>query len=123
MKKFIYKWLPIVFGCHCRSDRSFFFHGQQFPICARCTGELAGMLATPFLWFLFGRPLISVCIGVMIPLILDGSIQYFTKYESKNWLRFLTGFLFGYGLFCLFIISTIETARFGYGLGKKCLGS
>ena len=123
IEKFIYKWLPIFFGCHCRSDRSFFFHGKQFPICARCTGELAGILVTPILWILFGRPSIFVCMGMMVPLILDGSVQYFTKYESKNWIRFLTGFIFGYGLFCLFMISIVETSRFGYQLGKKCLSS
>ncbi|RGF93239.1 DUF2085 domain-containing protein [Ruminococcus sp. AM54-1NS] len=31
-------------GCHQRPDRSFFFHGWQFPVCARCTGVLAGQL-------------------------------------------------------------------------------
>ena len=38
------RWLPVFFGCHCRSDRSFFWKGKQLPICARCTGELAGIL-------------------------------------------------------------------------------
>ena len=44
MKAWLYQWLPIVFGCHCRADRSFFWRGRQFPLCARCTGELAGFL-------------------------------------------------------------------------------
>ena len=39
------KWLTWMkigakLGCHQRSDRSFFYHGYQFPICARCTGVL-----------------------------------------------------------------------------------
>ncbi|MEI3349189.1 MAG: DUF2085 domain-containing protein [Dysosmobacter sp.] len=29
-------------GCHQRPDRSFFFHGKQFPVCARCTGVFLG---------------------------------------------------------------------------------
>ena len=29
-------------GCHQRADRSFFWHGYQFPICARCTGVVSG---------------------------------------------------------------------------------
>ena len=38
MKRWLYQWLPIVFGCHCREDRSFHIREERFPICARCTG-------------------------------------------------------------------------------------
>lgn len=31
-----------TFICHQRPERSFFFHGQQLPVCARCTGLYAG---------------------------------------------------------------------------------
>jgi len=31
-----------AFICHQRPDRSFFFHGSQLPVCARCTGLYAG---------------------------------------------------------------------------------
>ena len=44
MSTWLYKWLPIIFGCHCRDDRSFHYRGKKFPICARCTGELVGIL-------------------------------------------------------------------------------
>ena len=34
--------------CHQRPERSFFFHGEQLPVCARCTGLYAGAaLAVP----------------------------------------------------------------------------
>jgi uncharacterized membrane protein len=37
-----------AFICHQRPERSFFFHGQQLPVCARCTGLYAGAaLAAP----------------------------------------------------------------------------
>ena len=37
-----------AFICHQRPERSFFFHGQQLPVCARCTGLYAGAaLAVP----------------------------------------------------------------------------
>ena len=49
MISWLYKWLPITFGCHCRADRSFFWKGKQLPICARCTGELVGMVAARWL--------------------------------------------------------------------------
>ena len=42
MISWLYRWLPIFCGCHCRPDRSFFFRGRQFPVCARCTGMLLG---------------------------------------------------------------------------------
>jgi len=36
------------FICHQRPERSFFLHGQQLPVCARCTGLYAGAaLAAP----------------------------------------------------------------------------
>ena len=44
MTAWLYRWLPIVFGCHCREDRSFHIRGRRLPLCARCTGELAGIL-------------------------------------------------------------------------------
>ena len=46
--KFITKYLPIIFGCHCRADRSFYCKNKKFPICARCTGELIGIIVSIF---------------------------------------------------------------------------
>ena len=90
MRVWIYKWLPIIFGCHCRSDRSFYWKGTQFPICARCTGELVGILLCPVTF-----PLVSwspwIFAVLMLPMILDGVIQMLTSYESNNRRRFLTG--------------------------------
>ena len=69
MRVWIYKWLPIIFGCHCRSDRSFYWKGTQFPICARCTGELVGILLCPVTF-----PLVSwspwIFAVLMLPMIL-----------------------------------------------------
>ena len=87
MRVWIYKWLPIIFGCHCRSDRSFYWKGTQFPICARCTGELVGILLCPVTF-----PLVSwspwIFAVLMLPMILDGVIQMLTSYESNNRRRF-----------------------------------
>lgn len=112
MKKWMYKWLPIIFGCHCRDDRSFHFKGERFPICARCSGELVGILLSLFSCF-FMRLSVLVSFLILIPMIVDGVIQMFTKYESTNSRRFITGLLFGYGLFMLFAVSTIATFNFG----------
>lgn len=113
--EFIKKWLPITFGCHARADRSFFLNGKQFPLCARCTGELAGMILIAITYG-FYHPPTKYAILFLIPMILDGGIQLLTKYESNNSLRFLTGFLFGYSLFQLFFSSLIAAYWYGYHL-------
>ena len=114
----LYKYLPILFCCHCRDDRSFHFHGRKFPICARCTGVGTGFLAAIVtIWF--RHPPVPILLLMMIPLILDGSIQQRTQYESTNSRRFITGFLFGYGVMILFIISYLSVLRYGFRLGRK----
>lgn len=107
------KWLPIIFGCHMRADRSFFIHGKQFPICARCTGELAGIILIG-ITYRFYHPSTTCAIILLFPMLLDGGIQLLTTYESNNVLRFLTGFIFGYALFQLLISSLIATYWYGY---------
>lgn len=106
MERFLYKWLPLIFGCHCRSDRSFFFRGKQFPICARCTGLGIGFLCSVIgLWFFR----LSVFWGVilMLPMIIDGTLQKKTDYESNNLLRLITGILFAYGLMDFVVVCDI----------------
>lgn len=119
MRTLAYKWLPILFGCHCRSDRSFFYKDKQFPICARCTGELVGILCAPFLFYSIDVPFIMVSVVLMLPMIFDGFLQLLTKYESNNYWRFITGALFGIGIACIILVSTSEMAKIGYAFGKK----
>ena len=121
MKKWLYKWLPITFGCHCREDRSFYYKGEKFPICARCTGELIGIIISMFSC-LFFRLSILGSVFLLMPMIIDGIVQLKTSYESNNRRRFITGFLFGYGLYMLFIITSIMTFQFGVSLTKICHG-
>ena len=89
------KFLRIFFGCHARPERSFFFRGKQFPICARCTGELIGMLAGIPIIIIWGCPKIPYVIILMIPMLFDGFLQLLTSYESGNLRRLFTGMLFG----------------------------
>ena len=118
MKAWFYKWLPIICGCHCRDERSFHFHGKKFPICARCTGELVGIVFSLFSCFFF-RLNIIICAVLLIPMIVDGFMQSLTAYESNNLKRFITGILFGYGLCMLFIISLIAAFNYGLDLGRN----
>ena len=58
---------------------------------------------------------------LVLPLILDGGIQMFTSYESNNFKRFVTGLLFGYGLFMFIAVSTVATFKFGQHMGYNIL--
>lgn len=117
MTDFLYKWLPIVFGCHCRADRSFFFRGKQFPICARCTGMGIGFLiAAISLWFY--RPSFWITVALMIPMIIDGTLQLKTSYESRNVLRCVTGLFFAYGIIAFIVVCDI----WAYHLGQELKG-
>ena len=89
------RFLRIFFGCHARPDRSFYWKGKQFPVCARCTGELAGMIAGIPLIGLWGYMKPWQMLLFMLPMTADGFLQLLTSYESKNGRRFATGFFFG----------------------------
>lgn len=89
------KFLRVFFGCHARPDRSFYFKGKQFPICARCTGELVGILTGVLQIVFFGAFDIIPCTLLMLPMVIDGFVQLMTRYESTNIKRFISGFLFG----------------------------
>lgn len=120
MKTWWYKWLPIVFGCHCKPERSFHFHGKQFPICARCTGELIGIVAALLCCFFFRSPVLVSAI-LLIPMIIDGVVQHFTRYESNNLTRVVTGTLFGFGITMLFVMSIIAVFRAGMRWGATLI--
>lgn len=81
-------------NCHQKPERSFFIHGYQLPLCARCTGiaigHVAALLVAPFHIFNYSVSLL------LIPLAVDGTVQYFTPYESNNYKRVITGVLYGF---------------------------
>lgn len=89
-------------GCHQRPDRSFFYHGKQFPVCARCTGAFVGHCLALIL-FCF-KILLSpvVCIVMLTTMGIDWGIQEVGIKESTNRRRFVTGILGGLGLYSLY---------------------
>ena len=97
------KFLRLFFGCHARPDRSFYFRGKQFPICARCTGELVGMIVCIPTLIFWGCPSFGIVLLLMVPLIIDGSVQKLTSYESGNIRRLISRILFGMALIFTFV--------------------
>lgn len=90
-------WCSKYWGCHQMPERSFFYKGYQFPICARCTGILLGYICAFIFLFLNIHIKLYLCIIFIIPMTLDGLIQLFTSYESNNLKRLLSGFMAGLG--------------------------
>lgn len=82
-----------MWGCHQKPERSFFYKGYQFPVCARCTGILLGQLIG---MFTLGMDIsLGILILMLIPVAFDGGIQLVTSYSSNNLKRIITGVPFG----------------------------
>ena len=105
--------------CHQMPERSFFLGSYQFPLCARCTGIMLGrvlaVLLFPFLnipvpFAPFVIPLevsLIVLPLLLLPLAIDGLTQRFTKYESNNLKRVITGILWGYSTVTLILTGIV----------------
>lgn len=98
-------------GCHQIPERSFFYHGKQFPVCARCTGVCIGQIAAIILNFFFHIPVIISLLFLSI-MGLDWSMQELKIKESTNVRRFLTGILGGFGLFNFYCIIVKKVFNF-----------
>ena len=83
-------------GCHQMPERSFFYKGYQFPVCARCTGLIIGYLLGVLIYFLKVLNW-KIAIILCIPLVLDGGSQYLNWRISNQVLRLITGILCGIG--------------------------
>ena len=88
--------------CHRKPERSFHIKGRQFPVCARCTGFYTGLLVylifNIFIKHEYNFEMLIVSCLLMVPTAADGLTQYFGPRESRNDIRFITGFIGGVGL-------------------------
>ena len=98
-------------GCHQLPERSLFYKGKQFPVCARCTGVTIGHL-TAILLNLF-RFQVSLVKSIFLLSVMgfDWGIQYFQVKESTNVRRLITGFMGGFGLFNIYFIFLRKTIK------------
>ena len=92
--------------CHRKPERSFFYKGHQFPVCARCTGFYISGIASIILLKFYPVPytLNTLLIGILLlmPCAIDGFSQLFEMRESNNMLRLITGLLGGVGLILIY---------------------
>lgn len=89
-------------GCHQMPERSFFYKGKQFPVCARCTGVIIGqslaLLVGVFKNISFKKSFL--CLAVMGS---DWALQEIKIRESTNLRRLITGLLGGFGFYSILI--------------------
>lgn len=90
--------------CHRKPERSFFWKGKQFPVCARCTGIHVGYLSFPIFTFNVATMSFPLTILLLLPTIVDGYTQAFYNRESTNFLRFWTGLAAGIAAMSLIAI-------------------
>ena len=102
-------------GCHQKPERSFFYHGYQFPVCARCTGvvlgQIAGMITFPV--YRLSDNIFGFFLFVMF---FDWFLQWIKIVESTNFRRLITGLVCGYALGQLYLKIIIKVVYFIYGL-------
>jgi uncharacterized membrane protein len=85
-------------SCHRKPERSFFYKGIQFPVCARCTGLSIGMSTLLLFAFQVWYLPIGICCAFILPTYFDGILQAYFNMESNNWRRLVTGVFAGVGL-------------------------
>jgi uncharacterized membrane protein len=86
--------------CNLRPERAFAYRGFVFPLCARCSGLVAGGLMCAAI-SAAGLTIIStlwVAAASGLPLVLDWTLQTLGLLESTNARRFGSGLLFGFSL-------------------------
>ena len=103
MKNALSRWAKLMdigarMGCHQIPERSFFFKGYQFPVCARCTGVILGEFITIILLLCSIRISLLAAIAFLIPMGIDWGLQFLKILMSNNTRRFISGTLGGFGL-------------------------
>ena len=91
-----------VLGCHQMPQRSFFYKGYQFPVCARCTGVIISSVLATVVFFIKKLPL-WICIILSSVMLIDWGLQFLHIKESTNKRRIISGFIGGFGWTTLYL--------------------
>lgn len=92
--------------CHQIVERSFFINGNEMPFCARDIGIFLGLVIGMILVIaLSPRFNLLILAALVIPLLIDGGVQYAGFHESDNLTRLITGLMAGMG--CSYILGHI----------------
>lgn len=98
-------------GCHQMPERSFFWKGYQFPVCARCTGVIIATIIATFV-FVFKKISKGICICMSAVMLADWLVQRIGIKESNNKRRLITGLIGGFGYTTLHLYAYRYIYRF-----------
>lgn len=107
-------WLGTISGCHQLPERSFFYRGKQFPVCARCTGAFVGYFFGGITYFAIKIP-VWLAVAFCTVMFIDWLMQRIKILKSTNIRRLITGALCGFALsqmyvrIMIYIIDMIKT--------------
>ncbi len=94
--------MPKHIFCHRIPERTFKIRGHYFPLCSRCTGIIVGaffsLITINFTFSSYDPYIFLSGILMLIPAFIDGTTQFKGWRMSNNTLRFLTGFMAGFGV-------------------------
>lgn len=92
-------------GCHQMAERSFFYKGKQFPVCARCTGVFIGQVLAIMFSFSTKIKVNFLMSGLLLAVMgTDWGLQALKINVSNNYRRLITGICGGFGLFTIYIL-------------------
>ena len=103
-------------GCHQLPERSFFWHGHQFPVCARCTGVYLGEITAIIAYILGVKSLIRLDIVFCTIMFLDWFLQFLKIRLSTNRRRMVTGIFGGYGFMNLQLVGVIYLSKIVFSM-------
>lgn len=114
--KKIKTWIALMkiganIGCHQMSERSFSYKGYQFPLCARCTGVVFGEVIAIISIICTLKIDLMYALLLVVPLVIDGGLQYVKILQSNNFRRVITGILAGFGLTYVYLYLIIFFIR------------
>lgn len=96
-------WVLRLF-CHQIPSRCFWIWGSNMGICSRCFSldtsfSLCIIIMLYFKFYKILKTKFMLYLGIItsLPLLVDGSLATLTNYTSNNFLRLVTGTLFGFG--------------------------
>ena len=96
--------------CHQYPTRSFWVFNRPFALCSRCTSIYLGLFIFSSFLTINKNYVQRFIIGTSLILLIsiDPIVQFFTSYESNNFLRFITGIIGGVGTFLIINFSPIK---------------
>lgn len=97
-------------GCHQMPERSFFWHGYQFPVCARCLGVSIGYVIGGVI-FIWCRIPVVCCLTLCWLMFLDWLLQRVGILGSTNIRRLLSGIGCGIGYIQLVFTGVLWVAK------------